>query len=518
MFKRQILSSSFSNKRKQHGCGSIETFQHRNTRSRCGIATVTRVLRRTRAIRRLVRILSVSLPAVSHSYRHQPCTRAAQAQFQFPDCYLPPMNGNLLLSDASFLFSHNAATGYIPTHSLSTTTGLSGRYSKNQIGTVYEQLRNGARALDLRPLLLRNGTVLFQHGVVRIFVTLEQIVTEALQWCRENPDELVLLLPSHFAYESLSTATKFRHTNGDDDDVDDHYYYHSDDSATNLDMVSALAAVFQEMGLPYYDCSAVYGLTVAQTLELSLLSGNTSSGHLLVLDGHDVYGTSCSKENWVERQLVTCYPNNTVSCINHQSPLLFQQALRPYLLASANDAATDERSVLGPPLTPYDTPFNEIQALWQVTTTSAVIGVSRLSSIRQDNQRSHINEHVMNMIYSNDFDSISLLAVDYVALNGNAILSVLRNQCGQSLLGELCGDALPKPKLASYSHWTADQWMGMCLTLYATWFVYSVFFLKRPKLLYTAVSRLIVECKAIMETDRNTLGDSVDESRREELL
>jgi hypothetical protein len=476
----------------------------------------------------LVILLVLILLRVSRSYTHAPCTRAARAQFQFPDCYLPRMNEDQMLSEASFLLSHNAATGYIQRNSLS-KTGLSWWYSKNQVGSVYQQLQDGARALDLRPLLLRNGTVIFQHGAIHIPVSLQQVVADAVQWCKENPNELVVTLPSHFAYESLSsttTATKYSSQTNDDHDYIDESSGVDDTvtaAGTTMDMVSAIATVLEEFGVPYYDCSAVYGLTVAQTLELAQLSSpvsnnDGSSGHLLVLDGHDVSGTSCSKENWVERQLVTCYPNTTLQCTVSDVPW---QALQQYVLASANNEATDDRSTLGPPATLYDTPFNQIQALWQVTTASAVIGMSRVSSILQDNQRSRVNERVMDMVHGGEFfRAISLLAVDNVAWNGNALTSVLRNQCGQSILvGEqVCGDALSKPAL-TYTHLSAKQLVGIGVALYIAWFVYSVVYLKRPKLFYTAVSRLIMSFNTT--TNKATLLDaldSTDESRRAELL
>lgn len=478
---------------------------------------------------------------VDAEYTHAPCTRAAQAQFQFPGCTLPALRDDLPFCQASFLLSHNAATGYISPNALS-KTGLSWWYSKNQVGGIYQQLHNGARALDLRPLQLRNGTVIFQHGAIHIAVSLRQVVAEAVQWCQENPDELVLMLPSHFAYYDGYSE----YYNNDDD-----HSYHGDfdDDATDdtttmsMSMVSTIAAVLKEFGVPYYDCSAVYDLTVAQVMQLAHLpssdGGGGGGGHLLVLDGHDAAGTSCAKENWVEAKLVTCYPNSTVTCTSNtgsSSSELPWQMLRPYMLASANNAATDDRSTLGPPATLSETPLNEIQALWQVTTASAVYGMSRLSSILMDNQKSNVNARVMDMVHAGDqFRAISLLAVDHVALHGNALTSVLRTQCGQSssspsssvssttttMTGELlCGSALPRPPL-TYAHLSAHQWIALCAVSYAAWFAYSVLYLKRPKLLYTAVSRWRMEffqSKLLCEVKQEPHDAALDGNRSEELL
>jgi hypothetical protein len=116
------------------------------------------------------------------------------------------------------------------------------------------------------------------------------------------------------------------------------------------------------------------------------------------------------------------------------------------VLASANNEASDSSSVLGPPASLDSYPFNTIQALWQVDTHSAAMGVAHLSSIIDDNTKSHINAHVVDWVYNGEFDSISLLLVDQVRLNGNALLFVLRNTCGQSELEE-CGRNISKPKV-----------------------------------------------------------------------
>jgi len=448
-----------------------------------------------------------SAPSLVHGYTHEPCTRAQRAQFQFPDCYLPPLNEELLLSEASFLLSHNAATGYISRNSLS-KTGLSWRYSQNQVGSVYQQLRDGARALDVRPLLLRNGTVLMQHGAIRIPVTLQELMRDAQRWCQENPEELVLVLPSHFAYETAAAYT-FR-TNKNDDTItdDDGAYFdyqdgesyndNEDDNADDgdqqsvTDMVSSIASVLNGLGISYYECSDVYQLTVAETMELASLGNN--KGYLLVLDSHDYYGTSCGKENWIESQAVTCYPNNnTLPCTKSDQPWY---NLRDYMLASANNAATDSSSTLGPPANLYNKPFNEIQALWQVDTAAAVAGMAHLSSILQDNQQSRLNERVLNLVYNGAFNAVSLLAVDNVARNGNALTSVLRNQCGQQHQQSNgnsddplpCGSQLEPPRI-KYWHISGQQWSGTILVLYGVWFAYSVVVLKKPKSLNTAYAR-----------------------------
>ena len=98
-------------------------------------------------------------------------------------------------------------------------------------------------------------------------------------------------------------------------------------------------------------------------------------------------------------------------------------------------------------------------------------GMRRASSILQDNRDSKLNAAMVEFIYSGAFqggDSLSLFAVDNVELHGNALLSVLRNTCGQSENDETaCGSAVPLPRM-SYFHITM-KWFAVCfLAVYVT--------------------------------------------------
>lgn len=396
-------------------------------------------------------ILYWYMPLVALAYKHPHCDRAHRAQFQFPDCYIPSHSDSILFHEASFLMSHDAATGYIRPGDFS-KRGLAWAYAKNQFGSVYQQLSDGARALDLRPKLLANGTVIFQHGsLISIPVSLEQVVSEAIQWCGEkgHQDELVLLLPSNFQYENASSS------------------FYADQA-----MFSAMRTVYEKLGVTYLHCSAVYGLTVGQVKELSELA---SGGYLLALDGQDYDGTFCGKTNWIANQIVTCWGSSfknstTKSC--RTSDVLLQQ-LFSYVLASVNNPSTDDFTVLGPPSNRYKYPLNEIQALWQVDSHSAIIGLAHFSSTLEDNRQSQINRNMVELIHSGQFKNpISVFAVDNVALNGNALLSVLRTACGQSDL-DVCGSQLAAPRI-TYVHVSTRHIVRIALCLYLIWFIFWV--------------------------------------------
>jgi hypothetical protein len=405
------------------------------------------------------------------AYKHPHCDRAHRSQFQFPDCYIPAQADSILFHEASFLMSHDAATGYIRPGDRS-KQGLAWSYAKNQVGSVYQQLNDGARALDLRPKLLGNGTIIFQHGsLINIPVTFEQVVSEAVQWCGEsnNKDELVLLLPSNFLYQYDSSSS-------------------SESSSVATTMYSAMKNVYNKFGVTYLHCNEVYGLTLGQVKELSLLA---SGGYLLALDGQDYGGTFCGKSNWIKDQIVTCWGSSSNSsrgrsCRTSQAPL---QDLFAYVLASSNNPSTNDVNTLGPPIDRYNYPLNEIQALWQVDTRSAAIGLAHFSSILEDNRQSQVNRHMVELIYSGQFEvPISIFAVDNVVLNGNALLSVLRTACGQSDL-DVCGSKIEAPRI-TYVHLSTRQLVRLCLSVYLVWFVIWLGLkLKNSRLQRTFVSK-----------------------------
>mmetsp|Transcript_28006 Transcript_28006/g.80956 ORF Transcript_28006/g.80956 Transcript_28006/m.80956 type:complete len:478 (-) Transcript_28006:29-1462(-) len=384
----------------------------------------------------LLASLLESPASIVTAFRHNSCSRTVRPQFQFPDCYLPDLNPDILLSEASFLLSHDAATGYLRAGQPNPWGQVITFYGKNQVGDAYQQLDDGARALDLRPKLLANGTMIYHHGDVNIPVPMERLTEDVVRWCADNPTELVLLLHSELGYEDDSTVYD---DNGD------------------LLAIDAIQSVYDNVNVPYVRCGDVYGLTVGEVMEMAALS---SGGLALALDGHDQYASFCGKSNWIESQVVTCYPygmNSTVRCTNGRGSVPMQM-LKEYILVSANNEATDDSGTLGPPADLEAHPFNEIQALWQISAKSAATGLAHLSSLLEDNRRSHVNAEMVDMIWDGEFSQISLFAIDNVHLNGNAILSVLRNTCGQSDI-EACGKDVAKPKMTYLHYGSIGAWL-----------------------------------------------------------
>ena len=188
----------------------------------------------------------------------------------------------------------------------------------------------------------------------------------------------------------------------------------------------------------------------------------------------------CGKANWAQDQLVTCHSryyggmqqqqqqpdgeggednnNNNIPADGYihctdtkgtgQSKLA---SLQEYVKASTNNEASDDWNTLGPPADESYYPFNQIQGFWQVDSTSVQIGIMHASNLLDDNRRSEVNKEMVTMAYNGEFNSINIFALDNVALNGNAMFSVLRNACGQSVLKDdddenpACGGDLVMP-------------------------------------------------------------------------
>lgn len=147
-------------------------------------------------------------------------------------------------------------------------------------------------------------------------------------------------------------------------------------------------------------------------------------------------------------------------------------SLLAYVTASTNNAASDDASTLGPPADESYYPFNQIQGFWQVDATSVQIGILHASNLLDDNRRSSVNEEMVILAYNEKFAAISVFALDNVALNGNALLSVLRNACGQSVIKDdgdtpACGQDLVMPNMR-VSHRLPLVWNIVLFVVYGS--------------------------------------------------
>jgi len=444
--------------------------------------------------------------------------------------------------------AHDAATGYLPLSTKDSNEALANHaamsqqeaysssnswkaiskdflalYGKTQVGTVYDQLNHGARALDLRPKLYTNGTIGFHHGslidIPLSSITLGNLLEDAKQWCKDNPKELVIIFHSKMVHEAgynglasqvymETTDDGYDAANNNNDanqDLDDMFYddalqqnYYNDDQANQDDNVNndnsnnddndqsasysyyyngiaALRGVYENHGVPYYPCEKLGNLTVGEAMDLADLTKLGGKGYLLAVDRHDMYASLCGKANRAQYSLVTCYSShyatndNNVQAQQHNAESNSQSymqctdrkgtgqaklnALRSYVKASTNNEPTDNSNELGPPADYLTYPFNQIQGFWQVDASSVQVGLMHESTLLDDNRVSQVNAEMVRMAYNNEFDSVSIFSMDNVALNGNAMFSVLRNQCDQSAISNdddglhACGQQLVMPQM-----------------------------------------------------------------------
>jgi hypothetical protein len=117
-------------------------------------------------------------------------------------------NGGPLLRDKQFLLAHDSATGYVGAGATSASgVPMTAAFIKTQSRDFQGQLNCGARALDLRLGFERAGEPLkFQHDRFYMDQTVESTMPSVLNWAKEHPTELVILLLSHCQHGSGSTA------------------------------------------------------------------------------------------------------------------------------------------------------------------------------------------------------------------------------------------------------------------------------------------------------------------------
>ena len=230
----------------------------------------------------------------------------------------------------------------------------------------------------------------------------EQRPNDVFGFCQAHPSVRRIVLSSAGSCSKLfrrhnqewwDSGQLVLYNNDDDDGVEEEDDSYSTGGTTVADMIQAMAHVFDSLGVPYYDCTAVYGYSMNDVTAMAALP---QGGHFLILWNSNT-GRSCAKENWDSDRIVTCYPHRGSACTHSRRPWTY---LEQYLDASlygdgSNNDSGDSNGGLGPPASRYWTPLHEIQALWQVNAGSVVAGVAQASTLLHDNRQSGINRHVV---------------------------------------------------------------------------------------------------------------------------
>ena len=274
----------------------------------------------------------------------------------------------LLLTRAPFLFSHDAASGYLG-------DSLVHAWAKTQSADFVGQLDCGARAFDARPMLLSTSartrttpaaSLVWHHGKVAINYKFEASLADIVGWLSHHPEELVLLniwdcVGGLACMASVSDAL-------------------------------AAANVTEIM-----DCSKLRTLTVSAARQLAAMP---SGGSLLAITGPSALaagGGACSIGNYDASIACTGFREDE----EHEARGMDGSQVasgRPTYGCWRSDSTRGYP--IGRMLGQVDRVvakglndgfFTQAQALWQETAASVVVGAVRNSSLVLDERRSGLN-------------------------------------------------------------------------------------------------------------------------------
>lgn len=309
--------------------------------------------------------------------------------------------------------AHDAASGYLG-------RGLVNEWTKTQYGTFVDQLNCGARAFDARPALDEDLGLVWHHGPVIIDHAFAASMEEIKGWAAENTEALVIMGISDCIGDGCNDA-----------------------------VVSALA----DAGIPTVtDCSIMESLTLGQAEDMAQLEGG---GMILAFTGDPANsGVACSYGNydstlgcsgfadideamWQELCVpVGATPHTHVSEYTYDEVLAIQQCalaldketvknLTKYSCYETDPTheypenrlldSLDGVSAQGPPSNGY---FSQMQALYQETTETVILGTLARSSLLDDEQRSFINDKVDRAMAEGRWPYISFLEANNVCDGG----------------------------------------------------------------------------------------------------
>lgn len=218
-------------------------------------------------------------------------------------------------------------------------------YAQTQAnGTLFDVLSCGARALDLRVKLNETtGVITFHHGRVNIAYNVSYAISvDVVNFLKQNTDEFVVL-----------------------------YWTCSEEGCYEV-----LNQMLLEFELPvlHDNCTNLANLDVSETQNLSRVN---TGGSLLSIEKEN----ECIEENWDPD--IVCWGDN-YSCTGTNSEVPFDN-----FWAYVN--RTYEKD--------YNNKLWMIQAHWQATAESIVIGMSHSSSILDDTSKSGITEKFITRVH-----------------------------------------------------------------------------------------------------------------------
>jgi len=276
---------------------------------------------------------------------------------------LPCAATDIKFKDYGFVMAHDAATGMLEPHYSAVY-----KYAQTQRGNLSEQLNCGARALDLRVMLI-DGKLEFYHGQVKIDYGLQRGLNDITEWLKKNPHELVVL--DWWCHGGCWDSLK--------------------DELLDLNLPPLIE-----------DCDALKNRSIHEIRDIASLE---QGGYLLSLAGCIEENYNSKIECWgvEELQVYGCTDNT-----KDDYPLLQFWGYIETTMAAHGDLWM-------------------VQAHWQTSLESAALGELHKSSILEDEKKSGINNRFTEAIRDGHVKAseLNFVEVDYVCDGGLELLQVL---------------------------------------------------------------------------------------------
>jgi hypothetical protein len=324
-------------------------------------------------------------------------------------------DGNKLLNTVPFIMSHDAATGYLD-------HGVVNGWTKTQSKPFADQLDCGARAFDARPAYREDLGLVWHHGPVYVNHSFEESMEEIKAWAQQNPLELVLIGISSCEGDSC---------------------------------MDRVADVLARQAIPTLsDCSVLATMTLsgAQTMatldqggRVLALTGTTGPNGVACSVGHYDPSIDCSGFLQNSSALIApCLPARPLATLPLAEFLEVMDCAKSTIDPSTLNASTyscyawsdtkdhpvsrmfeslDAANAAGPPSDGY---LYQMQALWQESDQSVVLGELHLSSLLRDERRSRLNEQLVAAVKAKRWANINFLEVNNVCDVGLELFAALK--------------------------------------------------------------------------------------------
>lgn len=280
------------------------------------------------------------------------------------------------LQQWSAVMSHDAVTGEMDQDRDGIIHGVEDAYTITQSASLVKQLECGARALDYRPFLLNDGTVVAHHGSHVVKKPMTESLTEITGFLQPL-SELVLLYVSHFDGETSGCKSTKEEENCQE-------------------TKEAVVKLLQSRNIPFVqNCGDLVGLTVQAAYNKGKL--------FAVLD--------CMEEQYDPS--ITCYGLD-YTCYGRNQDKAW----------SKFEAYMDKSSAA---VNPATNPLLRMQqAHWQSSTESVPLGLAHGSSVLEDEQKAGVNSWLAEQIKTKRFRGLNLVELDNVCDNGTAVFAALQ--------------------------------------------------------------------------------------------